>query len=302
MAERSRLRAERAERLARLVPVQGRARARSRRTARCATRRAGPPLPTRARRRGGARGVPALADPGAERAAAARPAAAAAAAPARGAALPAAGRRPRPAPAAPKRRRCDLERLAGVGPGLAWALRRAGIPDLASVAALEPEALAARLGPLGRLVPARAWIAAARAAPDIDVKVAAFLSCPGSSSDRNDLSGVGTRAPPAPSDASGARHHGAEMVAEAQRQLHDGVGRVRVAGGGEDAGAADVEVRRSRAPGSRRRPRRPRDRRSSAWCTCGGSRPPRPRRCPGGPDARRAASRAPSAGRSPPRR
>jgi predicted flap endonuclease-1-like 5' DNA nuclease len=61
---------------------------------------------------------------------------------------------------------CDLRRLAGVGPGLAWALRRAGIPDLASVAALEPEALAARLGPLGRLVPARAWIEAARAAPD----------------------------------------------------------------------------------------------------------------------------------------
>ena len=56
----------------------------------------------------------------------------------------------------------DLERLAGVGPGLVWALRRAGIPDLASVAALEPEALAARLGPLGRLVPARAWVEAAR--------------------------------------------------------------------------------------------------------------------------------------------
>jgi len=56
----------------------------------------------------------------------------------------------------------DLERLDGVGPGLVWALRRAGIPDLASVAALEPEALAARLGPLGRLVPARAWVEAAR--------------------------------------------------------------------------------------------------------------------------------------------
>ena len=56
----------------------------------------------------------------------------------------------------------DLERLDGVGPGLVWALRRAGIPDLASVAAPEPEALAARLGPLGRLVPARAWVEAAR--------------------------------------------------------------------------------------------------------------------------------------------
>jgi hypothetical protein len=57
---------------------------------------------------------------------------------------------------------CDLRRLAGVGPGLAWALRRAGIPDLASVAAIEPEALAARLGSIGPLVPARAWVEAAR--------------------------------------------------------------------------------------------------------------------------------------------
>jgi hypothetical protein len=57
---------------------------------------------------------------------------------------------------------CDLRSLAGVGPGLAWALRRAGIPDLASVAAIEPEALAARLGPIGPLVPARAWVEAAR--------------------------------------------------------------------------------------------------------------------------------------------
>jgi predicted flap endonuclease-1-like 5' DNA nuclease len=62
---------------------------------------------------------------------------------------------------------CDLGRLAGVGPGLAWALRRAGIPDLAGVAALEPEALAARLGPLGRLVPARAWVEAARGMPGL---------------------------------------------------------------------------------------------------------------------------------------
>ena len=56
----------------------------------------------------------------------------------------------------------DLERLEGVGPGLLWALRRAGIAALADLAALEPAALAARLGPLGRLVPARAWIATAR--------------------------------------------------------------------------------------------------------------------------------------------
>ncbi len=49
----------------------------------------------------------------------------------------------------------------GVGPGLAWALGRAGIAD---PAALEPEELAARLGPLGWLIPARAWIEAAREA------------------------------------------------------------------------------------------------------------------------------------------
>jgi predicted flap endonuclease-1-like 5' DNA nuclease len=62
---------------------------------------------------------------------------------------------------------CDLAGLDGVGPGLIWALRRAGLMSRADVAALEPEALSARLGPLGRLVPARAWVAAAReAVPD----------------------------------------------------------------------------------------------------------------------------------------
>ena len=62
---------------------------------------------------------------------------------------------------------CDLAGLDGVGPGLIWALRRAGLMSLADVASLEPEALAARLGPLGRLVPARDWVAAAReAVPD----------------------------------------------------------------------------------------------------------------------------------------
>ena len=57
-----------------------------------------------------------------------------------------------------------LGRLPGAGPGLVWALERAGLAALADVAALEPEALAARLGPIGRLVPAHAWIAASRAA------------------------------------------------------------------------------------------------------------------------------------------
>ena len=57
-----------------------------------------------------------------------------------------------------------LDGLRGLGPGLAWALGRAGIADLADLARLEPGELAARLGPSGRLVPARAWIAAAREA------------------------------------------------------------------------------------------------------------------------------------------
>ena len=57
-----------------------------------------------------------------------------------------------------------LGRLPGAGPGLVWALERAGFATLADIAALAPEALADRLGPIGRLVPAGAWIAAARAA------------------------------------------------------------------------------------------------------------------------------------------
>ena len=86
-------------------------------------------------------------------------------------------RRPAPAPepaavlhfqrpeAAPSRpRRDDLDRLPGAGPGLVGALERAGLARLADIAPLAPEALAARLGPIGRLVPAEAWIAAAREA------------------------------------------------------------------------------------------------------------------------------------------
>ena len=95
-----------------------------------------------------------------------------------GAGTPAPGAGPR----RPSRRRCctssarrrrrspsptdDLDRLPGAGPGLVAALRRAGLARLADIAPLAPEALAARLGPLGRLVPAAAWVAAARdAAP-----------------------------------------------------------------------------------------------------------------------------------------
>ena len=56
----------------------------------------------------------------------------------------------------------DLERRPGVGPGLVWALERAGLRRLADLAELAPAELAARLGPLGRVVPAEAGIARAR--------------------------------------------------------------------------------------------------------------------------------------------
>jgi predicted flap endonuclease-1-like 5' DNA nuclease len=58
----------------------------------------------------------------------------------------------------------DLDRLPGAGPGLIWALGQAGIRSLADLAPLEAAELAARLGPIGRLVPAQAWIDIARAA------------------------------------------------------------------------------------------------------------------------------------------
>lgn len=69
-------------------------------------------------------------------------------------------------PEAPAAEAGDLGRLPGVGPGLVWALERAGLRRLADIAPLAPAELAARLGPLGRLVPADRWIAAARAAAD----------------------------------------------------------------------------------------------------------------------------------------
>ena len=58
---------------------------------------------------------------------------------------------------------CDLDRLPGVGPGLVWALRRAGLRRLDDLAGLEPENLAERLGPVGLLVPLERWIGVARA-------------------------------------------------------------------------------------------------------------------------------------------
>lgn len=76
----------------------------------------------------------------------------------------------RPGPAAtqdPAQAPGGLDRLAGAGPGLIWALHRAGIRSLADVAALEESTLAARLGPLGRLIPAGAWIKTARAVEEV---------------------------------------------------------------------------------------------------------------------------------------
>lgn len=58
----------------------------------------------------------------------------------------------------------DLDRLPGVGPGLVGALERAGLARLADIAPLAPAELAARLGPIGRLVPTESWVATARAA------------------------------------------------------------------------------------------------------------------------------------------
>lgn len=66
-----------------------------------------------------------------------------------------------PAPADP-RPAAGLALLPGAGPGLLWALDRAGITDIADLAGVAPEALAERLGPIGRLIPAARWIEAAR--------------------------------------------------------------------------------------------------------------------------------------------
>ncbi len=71
---------------------------------------------------------------------------------------------PAPAQPAAAAKAPDLDRLPGAGPGLVRALERAGLRRLADLAPLAPEDLAARLGPLGRLVPAAAWIAVARRA------------------------------------------------------------------------------------------------------------------------------------------
>jgi hypothetical protein len=57
----------------------------------------------------------------------------------------------------------ELACLPGAGPGLVGALIRAGVPDLTTLAALGRDDLAARLGPLARLIDLDAWIARAEA-------------------------------------------------------------------------------------------------------------------------------------------
>jgi predicted flap endonuclease-1-like 5' DNA nuclease len=136
LAERNRLRELRAERLARL------------RTAPAPADDAEAALEDFLRAVGGGGPVPAAA-----------PAAAPAPATEPGAVLPFRAVRERPAPAPG-----DLDGLPGAGPGLVWALEQAGLRSLADLAPLAPGELAGRLGPIGRLVPTEAWIAAARAA------------------------------------------------------------------------------------------------------------------------------------------
>jgi predicted flap endonuclease-1-like 5' DNA nuclease len=58
----------------------------------------------------------------------------------------------------------DLDRLPGAGPGLVWALERAGIARLGDLAASAPAPLADRLGPIGGLIDLPAWIDFARTA------------------------------------------------------------------------------------------------------------------------------------------
>jgi hypothetical protein len=68
-----------------------------------------------------------------------------------------------PAETATETGAAGLARLPGAGPGLVATLIRAGIPDLATLAALGPDGLAERLGPLARLIDLGAWLDFARA-------------------------------------------------------------------------------------------------------------------------------------------
>ena len=60
----------------------------------------------------------------------------------------------------------DLDRLPGIGPGLVWALERAGVARLSDLAVSAPVPLADRLGPIGGLVDLPGWIAFARSATE----------------------------------------------------------------------------------------------------------------------------------------
>lgn len=59
---------------------------------------------------------------------------------------------------------CDLDALPGAGPGIIWALKRAGVRRMDDLAGLEAPALAERMGPVGRLAPLERWIGVARSA------------------------------------------------------------------------------------------------------------------------------------------
>jgi predicted flap endonuclease-1-like 5' DNA nuclease len=56
---------------------------------------------------------------------------------------------PEPAPPAEPD---DLDAVPGLGPGLLWVLREAGVRNVAALRAADPEALADRLGVVGRLI------------------------------------------------------------------------------------------------------------------------------------------------------
>lgn len=69
--------------------------------------------------------------------------------------LPSRNSRMRPAPK-------TLKDLPGLGPGLRWALRQAGIGSLADLADAQPEALRKKMGQIGPLIDIDLWVRLAR--------------------------------------------------------------------------------------------------------------------------------------------
>lgn len=67
----------------------------------------------------------------------------------------------------------ELARLPGIGPGLIWALQRAGVANLADLAAADADALSTRLGVIGDLINVQTWIEEARSAVEKDADAAA---------------------------------------------------------------------------------------------------------------------------------